>query len=143
MLCIGIPLLTLCQVMPKALEDVKFRSDASYLLSGGLGGLGRSISRWMVRNGARNLIFVSRHGASSSRAIDLIEELNAAGVHSSVLLCDISDEEKLSKALATALESMPPVRGVIQAAMALKDQVFSNMSFDTFMNSIHPKVQGS
>lgn len=129
--------------MPKPLESAKLPSDASYLLAGGLGGLGRSMSRWMVRNGARNLIYVSRHGASSPDAADFIKEMDAAGVRTSILKCDISNEERLSEALAETLKYMPPIRGVIQGAMVLKDAIFSNMAFDTFMNTIRPKVQGS
>ncbi|KFY81215.1 hypothetical protein V499_00041 [Pseudogymnoascus sp. VKM F-103] len=130
-------------VMPKPLECVKFPGNASYLLAGGLGGLGRSMSRWMIRNGARNFIYVSRYGASSKEATNFIKELEVAGVRSAVLMCDITHEAKLAKLLAEALEFMPRIRGVIQGAMVLKDQVFANMSHDIFMNTIRPKVQGS
>jgi len=129
--------------MPKAAESITFSSDASYLLAGGLGGLGRSISHWMVSNGARNLIYVSRSGASSSEAIKFVNSLTAAGVRVQVLKCDVANEEKLSTSLSSALKTMPPLRGVVQGVMVLKDQVFSNMSFDTFMNTIRPKVHGS
>jgi short-subunit dehydrogenase len=97
----------------------------------------------MVANGARNLIYVSRSGASSSEAIKFVDGLTAAGVRVQILSCDLADEKKLSAALSSTLQTMPPIRGVIQGAMVLKDQVFSNMSFETFMNTIRPKVQGS
>ncbi len=117
--------------------------DASYLLAGGLGGLGRSISRWLVSRGARNLIFVSRTGISTPEGAELIEQLRLAGVAHTILQCDIADEERLSACLSSALKTMPPLRGVIQGAMVLKDQVFANMSFDAFVNTVRPKVQGS
>src|SRR5579862_8822481 len=120
--------------MQKPPTGIVFANDASYLLAGGLGGLGRSISRWMVSNGARNLIFVSRSGASSPDAIKFVNDLTAAGVRVRVLSCDIEDEQKFSMSLSSTLETMPPIRGVIQAAMVLKDQVFFNMSFESFMN---------
>ncbi|KAK4153322.1 hypothetical protein C8A00DRAFT_33947 [Chaetomidium leptoderma] len=134
----------LVPVLPKVPDRLVLPADASYLLAGGLGGLGRSISRWMVRHGARNLIYVSRSGTSSSpEAAKLIDELHAAGVRTEILACDITDEDHLSQLLAGALQTMPPIRGVIQGAMVLKDQIFANMSFDTFVNTTRPKVQGS
>jgi short-subunit dehydrogenase len=129
--------------MPKPPSGITFPSDASYLFAGGLGGLGRSISHWMVSNGARNLIYASRSGTSSPEAMKFVNGLTAAGVRVQVLSCDIADEPKLSASLSLALKTMPPIRGVIQGAMVLKDQIFSNMSFETFMNTIRPKVHGS
>jgi acyl carrier protein len=97
----------------------------------------------MVQKGARNLIFVSRHGASSAEATALIHELEASGVRTKVLECDITDESRLSDSLSLALEDLPPLHGVIQGAMVLQDQVFSNMSYDAFMSCLRPKVKGS
>jgi NADP-dependent 3-hydroxy acid dehydrogenase YdfG len=129
--------------MPKALERIAFNANASYLLSGGLGGLGRSISRWMVSNGARNLIYVARHGASSPEASTLIRDLNSAGVRTEVIECDVTDSVRLSDSLSKSLKTMPPIHGVIQGAMVLQDQIFSNMTFEAFTSCIRPKVQGS
>lgn len=129
--------------MPKPPSGISFANNASYLLAGGLGGLGRSISRWMISKGARNLIYVSRSGASTPETIKFVDDLTAAGVRLQVLSCDITDEQKLCTSLSSTMKTMPPIRGVIQGAMILKDQVFFNMSFETYMNTIRPKVQGS
>ena len=106
--------------MPKSASGITFPTDASYLLAGGLGGLGQSISRWMISKGARNLIYVSRSGASSPGTIKFVNDLIAAGVNVQVLNCDITDEQKLSASLGSTLKTMPPIRGVIQAAMVLR-----------------------
>lgn len=52
---------------PTASEQVQvsFRPDSYYLLVGGMGGLGRSVASWMVLNGARKLIFLSRSAGVS------------------------------------------------------------------------------
>jgi hypothetical protein len=97
----------------------------------------------MVRHGARNFIYVSRSGSSSVSAKTLIRELEAAGARCLILNCSVADLTTLTRGLARALQTMPPVRGVIQGAMVLKDQIFANMSHDTFINTIRPKVQGS
>ncbi|KAF2202683.1 phenolpthiocerol synthesis polyketide synthase ppsA [Delitschia confertaspora ATCC 74209] len=117
--------------------------DASYLLAGGLGGLGRSMSRWMAKHGAKHLIFVSRNGPSSAEASEFLKELDAKRVRYAVLRCDITQEEELCTALSTTLKTFPPIRGVIQGAMVLKDQIFANMTYETYINTLRPKVHGS
>ena len=97
----------------------------------------------MVNNGARNLIYVSRSGAGSSETAAFVQDLTVRGVRVEILKCDIANEAALTQALDPVLESMPPIRGVIQGAMVLKDQMFTNMTHDTFINTVRPKVQGS
>jgi NAD(P)-dependent dehydrogenase (short-subunit alcohol dehydrogenase family) len=65
------------QVAGKFDEPMKLSKEASYLLAGGFGGLGRSISRWMARHGAKHLIFVSRKAGTSVEAKQLLDELKA------------------------------------------------------------------
>lgn len=97
----------------------------------------------MVKHGAKNLIFVSRRGASSPKALQLVSELEALAVRVSVLQCDAADEEKLTQLLHEALTTMPPLRGVLNSAMDLRDQIFANMSHDMFIAGLRPKVHGS
>lgn len=101
------------------------------------------MARWMASKGAQNFIFVSRSGVSSPDAVGCIEEIMALGARYEVIKCDISDTERLSTLLETALETMPPVRGVVQGAMVLRDALFSNMSYDSYIQSLTPKVKGS
>ena len=108
-----------------------------------MGGIGRSLSKWMVKNGAKNLIFVSRSGASSAAARETVDWLENAGVRVEALRCDIADEAALCESVKGALKTMPPIRGVIQGAMVLKDQIFANMPHETFAGAMKPKVQGS
>ncbi|KAI0153141.1 hypothetical protein GGR57DRAFT_146248 [Xylariaceae sp. FL1272] len=133
----------LVPVVPQGLENVKFRSDGSYVLAGGLGGIGRAIARWMAKNGARNIIFISRRGASSSKAQGLLGNLQRDGVCCRVLTCDIADEENLACSLSDALTTLPPIRGVVNGAMELRDQIFTNMPYESFISGLRPKVQGS
>ncbi|KAI0901837.1 putative polyketide synthase [Annulohypoxylon nitens] len=117
--------------------------DASYMIVGGFGGLGRSLSRRMVSQGAKNLIFVSRSGDKSPEAISLVDELQSSGVTVKVLAVDITSGDRLKASLDETLNKMPPIRGIIQAAMVLEDRIFVNMSHETFTKVIRPKVQGS
>jgi hypothetical protein len=113
------------------------------LLVGGLGGIGRSISRWLIAHGARNLILVSRSGSSSRSASSFLAQLESTGVRMAVVKCDISDFDSLSAALANTLKSFPPIKGVIQGAMVLKDSLFEDMTLQYWEEAIRPKVHGS
>lgn len=93
-------------------------------MAGGLGGLGRSIARWMVEHGAQNLIFISRSGVQKGDARKLIEELQAKNVTVAVHACDVSDRKQLKTIFDECARSMPPIRGILQSAMVL--QVSSN-----------------
>ncbi|KAL2008035.1 hypothetical protein VTN00DRAFT_8017 [Thermoascus crustaceus] len=117
--------------------------DCSYLIAGGLGGLGRSIARLIVSRGARNLILVSRSGGSSETATMLIEELTQKGARVEAVKCDITQANDLKTSLASALEKMPPLRGVVQAAMVLEDKIFETMPLSAYTRAIRPKVHGS
>ncbi|KAH9879452.1 hypothetical protein IAQ61_001270 [Plenodomus lingam] len=117
--------------------------SASYLLAGGLGGLGRSIATWLTKHGAKNLIFISRSGASSPSASAFISSLHATGIRTAVLQCNISSPFDLSAALSSTFKSFPPIKGVIQAAMILNDALFTNMTHEQWLSTIQPKVHGS
>lgn len=89
------------------------------------------------------MIFVSRKGAASTAARELLDELHQSGVKTAVLECDIAVAGSLLPPLRAALRTMPPLRGVIQGAMVLNDGVFANMTHDELFNALQPKVQGS
>ena len=90
------------------------------MIVGGLGGIGRSISRWMVKNGAKNLVLVSRSATTLPNVQELTDELEKAGCKVAVQSCDIADSAQFANMLQNLAVSMPPIRGVIQGAMVLK-----------------------
>lgn len=131
------------QMAPREMEKLSLDSNVSYLLSGGLGGLGRSMAEHLVRHGARHLIFLSRSGATKPEAAATLKKLEEMGCHVAAYACDVSRGEAVESAVAEAQKSFPPIKGVVQGAMALQDAVLSNMTHQQFMSSILPKVQGS
>ena len=97
-----------------------FDNNATYLISGGLGGLGRSIARWMVERGARNLILPSRSGPNGQKAQSLIRDLNAAGALIEAPICDVTSLDSLSSILRQCGQAMPAIKECIQASVVLK-----------------------
>ena len=129
--------------MPPAPKPFRLNSDSSYLLPGGLGGLGRSIAQWLVQHGARSLIFLSRTGAHSPDAASFVIDLKAQGVRVGIYQCDISKHAHLEETIASCTSTFPPIRGVIQCAMNLHDSAFENMAAEDWQAVIAPKVEGS
>ncbi|KAI1761226.1 putative polyketide synthase [Hypoxylon sp. FL1150] len=121
----------------------QFDRDSTYVIAGGLGELGQSIARWMVDRGARHLLLLSRSGLSNPHAGPLLEELAGRGAQISAPSCDIADLNQLQGALNRALKTMPPIRGLIQSAMVLRDAPFENITWENWADSTRPKVQGS
>lgn len=131
------------RVLPRA-PAPKLRPDASYLLVGGVGGLGRSIAHWMVDHGARNLILLSRNASKQNSGV-FVSQLREAGCRVLAISCDIANEQALKRALdrCKSEEGLPPIRGVIQGAMVLKDSILEQMTMDDWEAAIRPKVAGS
>ncbi|KAI4248190.1 MAG: hypothetical protein LQ352_005995, partial [Teloschistes flavicans] len=105
---------------PNRKPTYQFDASATYLISGGLGGLGRSMARWMVSRGARNLILLSRFGPRNDASKLLVTELESQGVRVLTPSCDVSDKDKLAAVLEDCAKHTPPVKGCIQGSMVLK-----------------------
>ncbi|KAL4975321.1 hypothetical protein BDW66DRAFT_152136 [Aspergillus desertorum] len=130
------------RVVPKV-RAARLRPDASYLLVGGAGGIGRSMAHWLASHGARNLIVLSRSAETSPAAVALAAGLHPSGCRVKLISCDVSVEAELSRAIDACSVDMPPIRGVIQSAMVLQDTVFERMTFDDWQTPLNPKVKGS
>jgi short-subunit dehydrogenase len=107
------------KITPSIKPVYGFNPDATYIISGGLGGIGRSLARWMVDHSAKNLILLSRSRTHSKAAVALLKELREKGINVSTPACDVADESALKNALQQCSD-MPPIKGCIQASMVLK-----------------------
>ena len=121
---------------------LNFRPDATYLLVGCLGGLGRSLSSWMISRGAKHLAFMARSGASSKSAASLITSIEAQGVDVKIIQSDVAIKADVENA-ARQIDPRYPVRGVLNAAMVLDDAIFQNMTLESWNAAVRPKVHGS
>jgi NAD(P)-dependent dehydrogenase (short-subunit alcohol dehydrogenase family) len=105
-------------------KPFSMRSDAAYLIVGGLGGLGRSVATWMAENGATNLLFLSRSADKLSLEDPFIEELDALGCMAQLIAGSVSNLEDVQKAVRDAHR---PIAGVIQASMVLKVRIAATL----------------
>ena len=129
--------------IPRKVREAVLDPDATYILSGGLGGLGRSLCNLLTSRGAKNLAFISRSGASKPEAQAILELLASRGVNAKAYACDIGNSTKTHETLVKIQAEMPQVRGLIQAAMSLADSAFTNMNHDQWKLSVNPKAPGT
>jgi SAM-dependent methyltransferase/NADP-dependent 3-hydroxy acid dehydrogenase YdfG len=117
-----------------------FAPDKTYLLCGMTGDLGISVCLWMVENGARNVILTSRNPNVSPTVLDY---LSIKGATVRPMAVDITNLNSLRAAYAEIKASMPPVAGVMNAAMVLRDRLFHLMSWEDWSAVLAPKMIGS
>lgn len=119
------------------------REGATYVLSGGLGGLGIEITKLLATNGAKNIAFLSRSGETSELSKSYLDVLRSRGIKVRIFKVDICDSDALSRAANEIRQSMPPVKGVFQCAAVLRDSVFENMTYEDWQIATRPKTIGS
>lgn len=122
---------------PKILQ---LNDKASYLLVGGLGGLGRAISTWMIEHGARHLIYLSRNAGSGPDDESFVHELNSMGCQAQLIQGSVTNPEDVTRAVKGAT---CPLKGILQMSMVLSDQNFSKMTLDQWNAANLPKVNGT
>lgn len=113
-------LLTKYKVMEKSPLDYEFDRNATYVIVGGLGGIGRNIAMWMYRHGARHLILLSRTDPKSDVAKELVATLEEGSVSLYTPKCDVSDPDAVEAVVIHAKANMPPIKGCIQASMVVE-----------------------
>ncbi|PKS11740.1 hypothetical protein jhhlp_001728 [Lomentospora prolificans] len=126
---------------PKAFNHL-LRGDATYIIIGGSGGIGRSLIKWMVRRGAKNVVIVSRSSKISPQVAAVIEDAKALGSNVCLHQCDVSNAQDVGRLVTEINSSLPPVRGVVHSAMVLHDVLFENMKFAQWDEVVKSKVAG-
>ncbi|KAF5675208.1 polyketide synthase [Fusarium circinatum] len=117
-----------------------FKDDKTFLLVGLSGELGQSLCKWMVKQGARSIVLTSRRPNVSQRFLD---EMAAISATIKVLPMDVTDRDSLHACVDTIKQTLPPIAGVVNGAMVLRDALFDKMSYEDFMKVLKPKVIGS
>ncbi|PGH00300.1 hypothetical protein AJ80_09194 [Polytolypa hystricis UAMH7299] len=121
-------------------EQARFSPTASYLLVGGLGGLGRSVSTWMVEYGARNFVYLSRSAGASDGDTHFFEELEAQGCRVTSVAGSVANLADVQRAVELCGDE---IGGVIQMSMVLRDRNLAQMSHEDWHTPLSSKVSGT
>jgi acyl transferase domain-containing protein/acyl carrier protein len=124
-----------------ALGGLDLAPAATYLVTGGLGGLGLALARWLVDRGARKLVLVGR-SAPGAEAVRAIAELEARGADVRVERADVSRAQEVERVLA-ALPAGAPLRGVVHAAGVIDDAPVVKQDRERFARVLAPKAAGA
>ncbi|GAB2657145.1 type I polyketide synthase [Nocardia goodfellowii] len=125
------------------LPQVEIDAGASYLITGGFGGFGLAIGRWLTVRGARRLVLVGRSGASTEDARRQLEAWHAAGVEVVQEQADVTDPEAIAAIVGRADLPDRPLRGVFHAAGSVADNRLDAMTFQELDIVYRPKVHGA
>ncbi len=129
--------------VPDEDDPATFRADKSYLITGGLGGFGLAVARWMAERGAGTLVLFGRRGAITPEARQGVAELDKFGARVVVRAGDVSNEADLAAVFETIDRELPPLAGVVHAAMVLEDGLLINLDRDRIDRVLAPKVSGT
>ncbi|KAI2691625.1 hypothetical protein LCP963914a_1826 [Penicillium roqueforti] len=121
-------------------KPTQLNSSGAYLLVGGLGGLGRAISTWMVQRGARHLIYLSRTAGSSESHREFAQELASMDCRVDFVQGSVSNIADVTTAVTRAQGRL---RGILQMSMMLRDRSFERMTLEEWNTSVDPKVKGT
>lgn len=137
-------------------QPLRIRPDASYLITGGLGGLGLRLADWLVTQGARHLVLTGRTGlpARSSwdsispetgigRRISAIRALEKHGAKVHVARADAGDGQQMHDLWEELDRNHPPVRGIIHAAGTLAPHALADLGTEEFHEVLRSKATGA
>ena len=119
---------------------ISFRADATYLVTGGFGGLGLLVARWMAERGARHIALLGRHPEMDS---DGVRAAQALGAEVLALQGDVADEASMRVALDALAAQAPPLRGIMHAAAALSAAPITELTDEQVRAMLRPKIDGT
>ena len=121
--------------MPHKTVMSTLSADASYLLTGGSGGLSVSFARWLAEHGAKYIILASRSGIADGDTTKMIKTFQAKGVTILPFKCDVTNLNQVNELVGPKLSHIPPIKGVIHGAFISKVSAFSAFLF--LRNHLH------
>lgn len=117
--------------------------NATYLVTGGLGGFGLKTAQWLADKGARFLVLIGRRDPVAAHAVAAIAALEHQGVTVLAQSCDVTSGPAIAALMAQLNEHMPPLRGVVHAATVIEDSLLRNTSPAQLAKVYAPKILGA
>ncbi len=117
--------------------------EASYLVTGGLGGLGLGVAEWLASQGAGEVVLVSRRGATGEGEERALAAARASGTRVRVIAADVSVRDDVARVVSEIARTALPLKGIIHAAGVLDDALLEQLDVGRFSRVMAPKVLGS
>ncbi|WP_114752540.1 non-ribosomal peptide synthetase/type I polyketide synthase [Pleomorphovibrio marinus] len=118
------------------------QKEETYLVTGGLGGFGLATAQWLAQRGVKSLVLMSRSGKPKENG-KLLEKLKKSGTQITVFSADVSKEKEVKRVLEFIRKQLPPLKGVVHAAMTLNDAALKDLDNKRLLEVMSPKMAGA
>ena len=143
---------------------LQIRHNATYLITGGLWGLGLEVAQWLARKGARHLVLLGRStlpertqwdstqvGSRQAQQIAGLRQLEAAGVHVHYAPVDVANEADMTALIENLpQQGFPAIKGIVHAASVWQNargeslvHPLVNLNLSSLQDVFRPKVAGA
>ncbi|MCG8312770.1 MAG: SDR family NAD(P)-dependent oxidoreductase [Pseudomonadales bacterium] len=120
------------------------REQGTYLITGGLGGLGLLVAHWLIEQGAKHLCLLGRNVDISNESLQEFLDVAAdADAQIQTVAVDVTDKSAMENLITEIELSDHPLRGVIHAAGVLQDSMLDTLTAEQLQKVLAPKVKGS
>lgn len=123
-------------------DPIRFKSDRSYWVAGGLGGFGLRVAQWLIDCGAKQLILGGRSSTFSDQTKAVLNTWTAQGIDVRVMPVDLTSIDSVQSVVAKIDAECAPLTGVFHTAMILEDRLISDLDVETLHRVLRPKVLG-
>lgn len=118
-------------------------AQGAYLVTGGLGGFGFEIAKWLARRGAGHVVLAGRRGLETDGAGDMLAELRALGCGATAMALDVGKADSVAIAMRMIADLGLPLRGVFHAAGVLDDAPVYLLQPEQLARVMQPKALGA
>ncbi len=139
----GNPIEHLVETRAQPAKGLQLSGEATYLITGGVGGFGLRTAQWLVDKGARHLVLLGRRGAASLEVQPSLALWHAQGIDVQAVACDITDEAQLRSVFERIATSAYPLRGLVHAATVIDDSLIRNLDAEQLQRVLEPKAKGA
>ena len=123
-------------------ENFAVDSSGSYLITGGLGALGRQAGKWLADKGAGQVVLVSRRTPDQATQA-FLNQISESGCEAIVASADFGNQAEVKTLLARFGDDLMPLKGVIHAAGVLEDGLIGDQTWERFEKVLAPKIVGA
>jgi acyl transferase domain-containing protein/acyl-CoA synthetase (AMP-forming)/AMP-acid ligase II len=124
-------------------DPATIRHDATYLITGGVGGVGLKIAAWLADHGAGRIVLTGRSGRMRAAAEAELAQLRSRGAEILIEALDATNPDQVAALLARINTEASPLKGVIHAAGLLDDAILMRLRPDQFARVLAPKTHGA
>jgi acyl transferase domain-containing protein/acyl carrier protein len=122
--------------------DEPVRADVTYVVTGGLRGLGLRTAQWLAKEGARHLLLAGRSEPDAA-ARSAIAEMASDGIVVTTVQADVATDAGVAAIMDASGGGLPAIGGVLHCAGVLDDGVLVKQSSERFARVMGPKADAA